>query len=63
MERTVQGMQCIARYTTTYYYVLFLFFIPNTWIQISEFYVRKIMLIFLSISLNMCLWCSKEPSH
>ena len=24
---------------------------------------RKIAIIFLSISLNMCVWCSKEPSH
>ena len=25
--------------------------------------MRKIAIIFLSISLNMCFGCSKEPSH
>ena len=25
--------------------------------------LRKIAIIFLSISLNMCFGCSKEPSH
>ena len=24
---------------------------------------RKIQIIFMYISLNMCFWCSKEPSH
>ena len=25
--------------------------------------MRKIAIVFLSISLNMCFGCSKEPSH
>ena len=28
-----------------------------------QFFLRKIAIIFLSISLNMCFECSKEPSH
>ena len=29
----------------------------------SKNYAHKIAIIFLSISLNMCFGCSKEPSH
>ena len=29
----------------------------------KEIYERKIVIIFLPINLNMCFWCSKEPSH
>ena len=28
-----------------------------------KFYLRKILIIFLPINLNMCFGCSKEPSH
>ena len=31
--------------------------------QLSKNNLRKIEIIFLSISLNMCFGCSKEPSH
>ena len=31
--------------------------------QLSKNKLRKIANIFLSISLNMCFECSKEPSH
>ena len=30
---------------------------------VKQIKLRKIAIIFLSISLNMCFWCSKEPSH
>ena len=30
--------------------------------QLSKNFQRKIVIIFLSISLNMCFGCSKEPS-
>ena len=29
----------------------------------SKIFDHKIVIIFLSISLNMCFGCSKEPSH
>ena len=32
-------------------------------IQIRKIYLRKILIIFLPINLNMCFGCSKEPSH
>ena len=35
----------------------------RVYVQLSKISERKIMIIFLSISLNMCLGCSKEPSH
>ena len=35
----------------------------NTYGQLSIFFRRKIANIYLSISLNMCFGCSKEPSH
>ena len=31
--------------------------------QLSKIFERKIAIIFLPISLNMCFGCSKEPSH
>ena len=31
--------------------------------QLSKNNLLKIAIIFLSISLNMCLGCSKKPSH
>ena len=31
--------------------------------QLSKNNLRKIVIIFLSISLNLCYGCSKEPSH
>ena len=31
--------------------------------QLSKKNLRKIAIIFLSISLNMCFGCFKEPSH
>ena len=31
--------------------------------QLSTFFRHKIMIVYLSISLNMCFGCSKEPSH
>ena len=31
--------------------------------QLSKNNLRKIEIIFLSISLNICFGCSKEPSH
>ena len=31
--------------------------------QLSKIFERKIVIIFLSISLNLCFGCSKEPSH
>ena len=31
--------------------------------QLRKNDLRKIVIIFLSISLNMCYGCSKEPSH
>ena len=31
--------------------------------QLSKNNLRKIVIIFLTISLNMCFGCSKEPSH
>ena len=31
--------------------------------QLSKNNLRKIAIIFLSISLNVCFGCSKEPSH
>ena len=31
--------------------------------QLSKIFERKIAIIFLCISLNMCFGCSKEPSH
>ena len=30
---------------------------------LNKYFQRKIVNIFLPISLNICLWCSKEPSH
>ena len=30
---------------------------------VNQIFERKIVIIFLSISLNMCFGCSKEPSH
>ena len=32
-------------------------------LNIAKNSLRKIAIIFLSISLNMCFGCSKEPSH
>ena len=32
-------------------------------VKISKIILRKIVIIFLSISLNICFACSKEPSH
>ena len=31
--------------------------------SLANFFVPKFVIIFLSISLNMCFGCSKEPSH
>ena len=31
--------------------------------KLSKKKLRKIAIIFLSVSLNMCFGCSKEPSH
>ena len=31
--------------------------------MLSKNNLRKIAIIFLSISINMCFGCSKEPSH
>ena len=33
------------------------------WGQLSKSFERKIVIILLSISLNMCFGCSKESSH
>ena len=33
-----------------------------TWVQLNKSFERKSVNIFLSISLNMCFGCSKEPS-
>ena len=30
---------------------------------VKELYLRKILIIFLPINLNMCFGCSKELSH
>ena len=30
---------------------------------VKQFFERKIAIILVSISLNMCFGCSKEPSH
>ena len=35
----------------------------HTYGQLSKIFQRKIAIIFLSISLNMCFGCSKEQSH
>ena len=35
----------------------------NAWGQLGKNNLHKIAIIFLSISLNMCFRCSKEPSH
>ena len=35
----------------------------ETWVQITELFMCKIVIILLSISLNICLGYSKEPSH
>ena len=32
-------------------------------VKSSRNFELKIVIIFLPISLNMCCWCSKEPSH
>ena len=32
-------------------------------LQPDQIFERKIGNIFLSIDINMCLWCLKEPSH
>ena len=34
-----------------------------TWGQLNKTFLRIIVIIFLSISKNMCFGCSKEPSH
>ena len=34
-----------------------------TLVRISTFFISKFVNIFLSISLNMCFGCSKEPFH
>ena len=31
--------------------------------EVRKFYLRKFLIIFLPINLNMCFGCSKEPSH
>ena len=31
--------------------------------QLSKIYECKIVIVFLSISKNMCIGCTKEPSH
>ena len=31
--------------------------------QLSKVFERKIVIIFLSVSLNICFGCSNEPSH
>ena len=35
----------------------------SPWGQLCKNNLRKIVIIFLSISLNMCFGCSKELSH
>ena len=32
-------------------------------IKLLKFYLRKILIIFLPINLNICFGCTKEPSH
>ena len=34
----------------------------NTWVQKNKLFIRKIVIIFLFISLNICYGCLKEPS-
>ena len=34
-----------------------------SWGQLSKIFKPRNVIIFLSISLNMCFGCSKEPSH
>ena len=34
-----------------------------TWVKISKNFEHKNVIIFLSIGLNLCFGCSKEPSH
>ena len=33
------------------------------YVRIGKDFMRKIVIFFLSISLNKCFGCSKEPSH
>ena len=40
-------------------YVLYCY----SYIQIRKFYLRKLIIVFLPINLNMCFGCSKGPSH
>ena len=35
----------------------------EVWNVYIKIVMRKIVIIFLSVSLNMCFRCSKEPSH
>ena len=35
----------------------------TSYVQITKLFARKIVNIFLPISLNKCFGCSKEPSH
>ena len=39
------------------------YFYVSPQVQIRKFYLCKSLIIFLSINLNMCFGCSKEPSH
>ena len=57
----VKNSQQIARQSKRFTYMMFL--VEPTWVQIRKFYLRKILIIFLPIYLNMCFVCSKEPSH
>ena len=34
-----------------------------TFVQRRKFNYRTILIIILPINLNMCFWCSKDPSH
>ena len=37
--------------------------VPHPVLSVSKMFESIIVIIFLSISLNMCFGCSKEPSH
>ena len=36
---------------------------PDYMVHVRKKFCKKIVIIFLSVSLNMCFECSKEPSH
>ena len=35
----------------------------KAWARISKYFAHKSEIIFSSITVNVCLWCSKEPSR